>query len=117
MAVVLLSLLFPLALINGYGYEKMVFLLVLGDIDPIPVHHQDVTVLHRQILLIAVIFVIDPTIPRPADHNPVRQDLGNRIKTDTKFDHKNMTAVPFLYFSYTVFAFFVQIQIPKRFDL
>ena len=29
MAVVLLSLLFPLALINGYGYEKMVFLLVL----------------------------------------------------------------------------------------
>jgi len=28
-AVVLLSLLFPLALINGYGYEKIVFLLVL----------------------------------------------------------------------------------------
>ena len=29
LAVVLLSLLFPLALINGYGYEKIVFLLVL----------------------------------------------------------------------------------------
>ena len=29
LAVVLLSLLFPLALINGYGYEKIVFLVVL----------------------------------------------------------------------------------------
>ena len=29
MAVILLSLLFPLALINGYGYEKIVFLVVL----------------------------------------------------------------------------------------
>lgn len=28
-AVVLLSLLFPLALINGYGYEKIIFLLIL----------------------------------------------------------------------------------------
>ena len=95
----------------------MVFLLVLGDIDPIPVHHQDVTVLHRQILLITVILITDPTIPSPADHDPVRQDLGNRIRTDTKCNHKNMTAVPFLHFSYTNFAFFVQIQIPKRFDL